>query len=184
MTLETLRSFIRDVPDFPRPGVIFKDITPLLEDPPAFALAVQALAARIAPTEPRGLLAVESRGFLFGAGAALELGLPLHLLRKRGKLPRASVAATYQLEYGEDRLELHADVIVPGNRYAVVDDLIATGGTASAASGLVERQGGTVACCAFVIELEFLDGRARLNGRTVESLLVYRSSTCLSPSGR
>ncbi|MGH8496461.1 MAG: adenine phosphoribosyltransferase [Gammaproteobacteria bacterium] len=173
MTHENLRTLIRDVPGFPRPGVIFKDITPLLEEPAAFAYAVKALAARIAPAEACGILAVESRGFLFGAGVALELGLPLHLLRKRGKLPRESVAVTYQLEYGEDRLELHADVISPGSRYTVVDDLIATGGTAAAAVELVERQHGTVACCAFLIELAFLDGRARLDGRTVESLIVY-----------
>lgn len=173
MTLDTLRGLIRDVPDFPRPGIVFKDITPLLEDPAAFAHAVEALASRVAPFRPRGILAIESRGFLFGAGVALQLRLPLHLLRKRGKLPRESIGVAYALEYGEDRMEMHADVIAPGQPYAIIDDLIATGGTVAAAVELVERQQGTVACCAFLVELAFLDARARLPGRHVESLLVY-----------
>ncbi len=166
-------SYVRAVADFPKPGILFRDITPLLADGPAFAAAIAQLAALIAPHRPDGLVAIESRGFIFGAALALKLGLPLLLVRKPGKLPRRTVSQDYQLEYGSDRVEMHAEDLVAGRRYAVIDDVIATGGTAAAAAALVEKQGGVVACCAFLIELDFLKGRERLYGRTVESLLHY-----------
>ena len=166
-------SYVRAVADFPKPGILFRDITPLLADGPAFAAAIAQLADLIAPHRPDGLVAIESRGFIFGAALAQKLGLPLLLVRKPGKLPRRTVSQDYQLEYGSDRVELHAEDLVAGRRYAVIDDVIATGGTAAAAATLVEKQGGVVACCVFLIELDFLKGRERLYGRTVESLLHY-----------
>jgi adenine phosphoribosyltransferase len=168
-----LASYVRDVPDFPKPGILFRDITPLLADAAAFGEAIRELAARIRPHRAEGLVAIESRGFIFGAALARELNLPLLLVRKPGKLPRRTVSLDYQLEYGSDRIEMHAEDLAPGRRYAVVDDVIATGGTAAAAADLVERQGGVVACCAFLIELDFLQGRARMGRRPVESLLHY-----------
>ncbi|HWY23692.1 MAG TPA: adenine phosphoribosyltransferase [Nevskia sp.] len=166
-------SYVRAVADFPKPGILFRDITPLLADGPAFAAAIAQLADLIAPHRPDGLVAIESRGFIFGAALALKLGLPLLLVRKPGKLPRRTVSQDYQLEYGSDRVEMHAEDLIAGRRYAVIDDVIATGGTAAAAAALVEKQGGVVACCAFLIELDFLRGRAHLGSRAVESVLHY-----------
>jgi len=166
-------SYVRAVADFPKPGILFRDITPLLADGPAFAAAIGQLAALIAPHRPDGLVAIESRGFIFGAALALKLRLPLLLVRKPGKLPRRTVSQDYQLEYGSDRVEMHAEDLIAGRRYAVIDDVIATGGTAAAAAALVEKQGGVVACCAFLIELDFLRGRAHLGSRAVESVLHY-----------
>jgi adenine phosphoribosyltransferase len=168
-----ISAYVRDVPDFPKPGILFRDITPLLADAGAFHAAIEQMAALIRPHRPQGLVAIESRGFIFGAALALKLGLPLLPVRKPGKLPRPTVSMAYQLEYGTDRIEMHAEDIVPGQAYAVVDDVIATGGTAAAAAALVEKQGGRVACCAFLIELDLLKGRERLGGRTVETVLHY-----------
>ena len=168
-----ISSFVRDVPDFPKPGILFRDITPLLANAAAFAAAIEQFAAAVEPHRVSALVAIESRGFIFGAALAQRLGLPLLLVRKPGKLPRRTVSVSYQLEYGTDRVEMHADEIVAGARYAVIDDVIATGGTAVAAAELVEKQGGVVVCCAFLIELDFLKGRERLAGRPVESLLRY-----------
>ena len=168
-----ISAYVRDVPDFPKPGILFRDITPLLAHAGAFQAAIEQLAALIRPHRPQGLVAIESRGFIFGAALAQRLALPLLPVRKPGKLPRPTVSMAYQLEYGTDRVEMHAEDIVPGQRYAVIDDVIATGGTAAAAAALVEKQGGHVVCCAFLIELDFLKGRERLTGRTVESLLHY-----------
>jgi adenine phosphoribosyltransferase len=168
-----IAAYVRDVPDFPKPGILFRDITPLLAHAAAFGAAIDQIASLIVPHQVEGLVAIESRGFIFGAALARTLGLPLLLVRKPGKLPRRTVSVAYQLEYGSDRVEMHADEIVPGGRYAVIDDVIATGGTAAAAAELVEKQGGQVACCAFLIELDFLGGRERLAGRAVESLLHY-----------
>ena len=168
-----ISSFVRDVPDFPKPGILFRDITPLLANAAAFGAAIEQFAAVVEPHRVSALVAIESRGFIFGAALAQRLGLPLLLVRKPGKLPRRTVSVSYQLEYGTDRVEMHADEIVAGARYAVIDDVIATGGTAAAAAELVEKQGGTVACCAFLIELDFLKGRERLAGQTVETLLHY-----------
>jgi adenine phosphoribosyltransferase len=173
LTIAELSAAIRDVPDFPRPGILFKDITPLLSDPRAFHTIVEMLAERVQGRGAQGIVAIESRGFLFGAALATRLSLPLQLVRKPGKLPYQTVSVSYELEYGSDRVEIHVDAIEAGAAYAVVDDLIATGGTAAAASQLVEMQRGKVACCAFVIELGFLNGRARLGQRPVETLLSF-----------
>src|SRR4051812_40084760 len=173
MTLQEIKSFIKDVPDFPKPGIVFKDITPLLASPAAFRAAVDALAERVAGMRADGLLAIESRGFIFGAALAQTLALPLQLVRKRGKLPRKSVSMRYELEYGFDHLEVHEDAIAAGGRYLIVDDVIATGGTAAAVAQLVAAQRATVAACVVLIELEFLDGRAKLGGVPVVSLITY-----------
>jgi adenine phosphoribosyltransferase len=173
MTLHEIEALIADVPDFPKPGILFKDITPLLANPAGFRETVQLLAERVVAKEADAILAIESRGFIFGAALATHLGLPLHLVRKRGKLPRPTLSVRYELEYGFDHLELHEDALAPGGRYLIVDDLIATGGTAAAVASLVAAQRGTVAACAFVIELTFLDGRRRLAGLDVVSLIRY-----------
>lgn len=175
MNLESLRQRIRNVPDFPKPGVIFKDITPLLAHAESFRCAVETLAERITPYRPDGIVAVESRGFIFGAALALTLKLPLQLVRKPGKLPYRRLSMAYELEYGHGTLEVHEDAFIAGSRYAIVDDLIATGGTATATAALVESCGAQVACCAFVIELAFLHGRQKLARYSVESLLAYDS---------
>ena len=168
-----LEDFIHDVPDFPKPGIIFKDITPLLADAAAFGAAIEQLGARVLPHRPDGIVAIESRGFIFGAALARHLELPLLPVRKPGKLPRRTHTASYQLEYGNDCVEMHADSVIAGRRYAIVDDLIATGGTAAAAAELVLVQDGGIACFAFLIELGFLGGRERLNGAVVEALIHY-----------
>jgi adenine phosphoribosyltransferase len=173
MTPQDIRSLIVDVPDFPKPGIVFKDITPLLANPEGFRGTVELLAEQCAGLGAAGILAIESRGFIFGAALAYEMQLPIHLVRKRGKLPRAAISAAYQLEYGIDHLEMHGDAIVPEERYLIVDDVIATGGTAEAVVGLVREQGASVAACVFVIELEFLNGRRKLEPNTVVSLIRY-----------
>jgi adenine phosphoribosyltransferase len=168
-----IKSLIVDVPDFPKPGIVFKDITPVLADPAAFKAVVEHLAAHGASLRCDAVLAIESRGFILGAPIAQRLGLPLQLVRKRGKLPRAALSVRYELEYGFDHLEVHADAIRKGGRYLVVDDVIATGGTAAAVASLVAQQGASVAACLFLIELTFLAGRDRLRGLKVESLISY-----------
>lgn len=173
MTPEQLRGLIRDVPDFPKPGIVFKDITPLLEHPQAFRSTIERLAEGVDGLGAQRILAIESRGFIFGAALAHELGLPMHLVRKRGKLPRESLSVEYTLEYGVDHLEVHADAIVPGERYLVVDDLIATGGTAAAVGELVSRQSAVLAGYAFVIELAFLSGRKALGDVPVVALIDF-----------
>ena len=173
MTLEEIRSLIRDVPNFPKPGILFRDITPLLADPAAFRATTEVLADRVAPLRADGILAIESRGFIFGAALANCAGLPLQLVRKRGKLPRESFSVEYELEYGVDHLEMHKDAVRAGGRYLIVDDVIATGGTAAAVAQLVTQQRAAIAACAFVIELTFLNGRGRLAGHDVISLIRY-----------
>ena len=173
MQEETLCKLIEEVPDFPSAGISYKDITPLLADPAGFSTAVDALAEQIAAVDPAAVLAIESRGFIFGAAVADRLGLPLHLVRKRGKLPRRAVGVTYELEYGEDHLEIHADALQAGSRYAIIDDVLATGGTAAAVADLVEAEGGIVATLSFLIEISSLRGRARLGDRPVASVLQF-----------
>ena len=173
MTLDEIRSFIRDVPDFPKPGILFKDITPLLADAAAFRATIEILAERVAPLRADAILAIESRGFIFGAALANCAGLPLQLVRKRGKLPRESFSVEYELEYGVDHLEMHKDAVRPGGRYLIVDDVIATGGTAAAVAKLVAQQRADIAACVFLIELTFLNGRARLGDHDVISLIRY-----------
>jgi adenine phosphoribosyltransferase len=168
-----LASKIRDIPDFPKPGIVFKDIMPLLADPEALRDAVEQLAAYARPREPDLVLGAEARGFILGGALAYELGCGFVAARKPGKLPWDTVSAEYDLEYGTDSLELHADAIAKGARVLVHDDLLATGGTARAKCDLVEKLGGEVVGIAFVIELEFLHGRERLEGYDVHSLIRY-----------
>ncbi len=168
-----LRGKIRDIPDFPKPGILFKDITPLVRDPAALRLAVQLL---IQPYLDRDLTAVagmEARGFIFGSLAAWELGLPFIPLRKPGKLPYDVQSVSYDLEYGSATLEAHVDAVAPGDRVLLIDDLLATGGTAKASCQLVEKLGAKVSACAFLIELEDLAGREKLTAYEVHSLLRY-----------
>ncbi len=166
-----LRSFIRDVPDFPKHGIVFKDITPLLASPAAFHEAVRRMTGRLEC--PEAVVAIESRGFLFGTGMALAWGVPLVPARKFGKLPGKTVREVYSLEYGEDTLEIQADALRPGQRVVVVDDLLATGGTAEATARLVEQLGAEVKALSFLIELQGLGGRERLARWPVDALIDY-----------
>ena len=168
-----LKDYIRDVPDFPESGILFRDITPLLADPDAFNFAVAQLAEQCSEPDFDVVVAIESRGFIFGAPLARELGKPLIPVRKAGKLPAERHSVEYDLEYGSNVLEIHTDAIQQGQRALIVDDLLAIGGTLSAASQLVEDCGGEAARLAVVIELAFLDGRSRLAGRDVVSLIQY-----------
>lgn len=171
--MERLRNRIRDIPDFPKPGVVYRDITPLVRDPAALRLAVHEL---VHPFFRDGLTAVvgmEARGFIFGALAAWELGIGFVPLRKPGKLPYDVHSISYDLEYGSESLEVHVDALGPEDRVLVVDDVLATGGTAQASCALIERLGARIAACAFVVELDFLQGRGRLEPHRVHSLLHY-----------
>ena len=168
-----LTSKIRDIPDFPKRGIVFKDIMPLLADPEALHETVERLAEFAGPRKPDVVLGAEARGFILGAALAYRLGCGFVAARKPGKLPWRTISAKYALEYGFDALELHADAIANGARVLIHDDLLATGGTAKAKSDLVEQLGGTVVGLAFVIELEFLNGREKLEGYEVFSLIQY-----------
>jgi len=170
-----LRGLIREMPDFPSPGVSFKDITPLLADPTALKVVVQGLAAYARPLHVDCVVAAEARGFLLGPALALELGAGFVLARKPGKLPYETVSSEYELEYGAGTLELHTDAIHDGTRVLVHDDLLATGGTARALCDLVEQLGGLVVGCGFLVELAFLSGRERLAPREAHALLCYES---------
>ena len=166
-------SRIRDIPDFPSPGIIFKDITPLVADPTAFRQAIDELAAWAGPRTPDVILGAEARGFIFGGALAYALGCGFVPARKPGKLPWRTVEATYALEYGNDTLQVHADAIRAGQRVVVLDDVLATGGTAKAKVELVEKLGGTVVGALFVIELAFLNGREKLADTDVHALISY-----------
>jgi adenine phosphoribosyltransferase len=168
-----LKNYIRDVPDFPKPGILFKDITPLLADPAAFAYAVAKLSAHFATRPVDAIAAAEARGFLFAAPMALELRKPLVPLRKPGKLPYSTHSYKYNLEYGSAELHVHTDALAPGARVLLVDDVLATGGTMAAACNLIEKSGGTVAGCAFLLELSFLKGRSLLANYECFSLITY-----------
>jgi adenine phosphoribosyltransferase len=168
-----LRALIRDIPDFPNEGILFKDLTPLMADASALRQAVQGLAELARPLGVDCVVAAEARGFLLGPALALELGAGFVLARKPGKLPYQTVSAEYLLEYGAGQLEVHTDALSSGARVLVHDDLLATGGTAAALCELVEQLGGEVAGCGFLIELAFLGGRRRLAGREVHALLAY-----------
>ena len=166
---ELIASHIIDVPDFPNPGIVFKDLSPLFADGVAFRQAIDAIA-----DHPGGfdlVAGVEARGFLLAAGVAYASGVGLVPVRKAGKLPRATFAETYDLEYGTATIEIHTDAFLPGHRVLIVDDVLATGGTASATVALIERAGATVAGITFLLELGFLDGRSRLAGQPVRALL-------------
>jgi adenine phosphoribosyltransferase len=171
--LVDITSLIRDIPDFPKPGILFKDITPLLAVGSAFQKTTDLLAERVSKLAPAALVGIESRGFIFGAALAHKMGIGLLPVRKPGKLPYKKARVEYSLEYGTDALEMHADAVEHGMRVVIVDDLLATGGTSSATARLVEEQGGVVAGFAFVIELDFLDGRKKLGDRAVEALIHY-----------
>jgi adenine phosphoribosyltransferase len=168
-----LSSKIRDIPDFPKEGIVFKDVMPLIADAEYFRETIHRLADWSRPREPDLILGAEARGFIFGAALAYELGTGFVAARKPGKLPWETVSATYELEYGMDSLEMHRDAVTPGSRVIVLDDLLATGGTARAKVELVEGLGGEVVGVLFVIELTFLHGRERLAGHDMHSLIQY-----------
>jgi adenine phosphoribosyltransferase len=168
-----LSTVIRAVPDFPKPGILFRDITPVLNDPAAFRAALDGLAALVRDVPCDRLAALESRGFLFGAPLARQWGKGLVAMRKPGKLPADTISESYALEYGTATLEVHRDAIAPGERVLIVDDLLATGGTAAAAAALVRRLGGTVAGHLFLVELDGLGGRSRLAPDPVFSLVKF-----------
>jgi adenine phosphoribosyltransferase len=171
--VDSLKSLIRDVPDFPKPGIVFKDITTLLKDAKAFRRSLDLFTVLCGSADVDTVMAIESRGFILGSALADRLGVGFVPVRKRGKLPSRTVSHTYDLEYGTDCVEVHADAFSPGERVLVVDDVIATGGTAQAAGELVRQLGATVAGYAFLVELTFLNGRARLADADVVSLIRY-----------
>ena len=168
-----LYSAIRDIPDFPSAGIVYKDITPLLLNPPLFADVIDRMTAAFAGLDVEKVIAIESRGFIFGSPVARALGAGLALARKPGKLPAETHRVDYDLEYGSDAIETHLDSISPGERVVVIDDVLATGGTAQATARAAEAIGGTVVGLGFLIELAFLNGRDKLEGRNVWSLLSY-----------
>jgi adenine phosphoribosyltransferase len=168
-----LGGFIRDVPDFPKPGIVFKDITPLLADPDAFASAIDALIAPYATAGVEKVVGIEARGFILGAPVAQALGAGFVPVRKPGKLPWQVASQTYALEYGTDQLEVHRDAVAPGERVLLVDDVLATGGTAAAALDLLGGLGAEVVGAAFLIELGFLGGRAQLGDAAIAALVTY-----------
>ncbi|CAN5250743.1 adenine phosphoribosyltransferase [soil metagenome] len=172
-SLEEIERYIREVPDFPTKGISFKDITPLIEDGPALRAAVDRMAQATEEIDYSRILSAEARGFVFGTALAYRSRKGLILARKPGKLPRKTISAAYDLEYGSNILEIHADAITEGSRVLVVDDLLATGGTARAMCQLVENAGGTVAGVAFLIELSFLHGRDLLTPYHITSLISY-----------
>jgi len=166
-------TLIRDVPDFPRAGIMFKDITPILNHPAAMNEVVERLAEEAKRTSPDVIVGIESRGFIFGVPVAMALGLPFAPARKLGKLPYDRISEEYALEYGTNTIEMHVDAIDPGQRAYVIDDLLATGGTASASGRLIERLNGVVAGYGFVVELEFLGGRRNLEGAEINALIRF-----------
>lgn len=168
----TLRSLLRDVPDFPSPGIVYKDITPLLGDPSGFALAVEEMARPWSDGSVDVVVGIEARGFILGAPVARALGVGFVPLRKEGKLPWETSSEAYGLEYGTDVLELHIDAVLPDQKVLVIDDVLATGGTAAAAERLVSRVGASLVGFGFLLELAFLDGRSKLAGHRVESTII------------
>jgi len=173
LDLDLLRSRVRDIVDYPSPGITFRDITPLLGDAAAFSSTIDGLVAAYSGVTVDRVVGVEARGFVFGAAVALRLGAGFVPVRKAGKLPWAVVREEYELEYGTDKLEIHRDAIHPDERILIVDDVLATGGTALATATLVETLGGVTAGFAFLLEIEGLNGRSKLGERQVSSLLTY-----------
>lgn len=171
--MNRLKATIRDIPDFPKPGIIFKDITPLVKDPAMVRLAVHQLIHPFLGRNINVIAGMEARGFIFGSLVAWELGLPFVPLRKPGKLPYDVQSVSYDLEYGSATLEAHIDSFSEGDKVLLIDDLLATGGTAKASCELVEKLGATIEACAFVVELDFLNGRKKLEGYEVHSLLHF-----------
>jgi adenine phosphoribosyltransferase len=173
--IASIRGAIRDIPDFPKPGIVFKDITPLLSNGNLFGKTIDLIAERYQDQKIDTVLGIESRGFIIGAALAYKLGAGFSVVRKPGKLPFQTHRASYELEYGTDSLEIHIDAIAAKARVVIADDLIATGGTAAATAALVTKLGGTVVECAFVVELAFLNGRKKLQPHPVYSVLQYSS---------
>jgi len=171
--MEELKSFVREIPDFPKPGILFYDITTLLQDPVGLRRAVDQFVWLFANRSVDKVVGIESRGFLFGPVVAYNLNAGFVPIRKPGKLPWETVKQAYELEYGSDSIEMHEDAIKPGEKVLIVDDLIATGGTARAATQLVESVGGKVSGLGFLVELTFLEGRNKLEAHDVESLMSY-----------
>lgn len=173
MDLDRLALLIRDVPDFPKAGINFKDITPLLQDPEGLRTVTRTMADNFRDRGINGVIGIESRGFIFGAPLAYELGVSYIPVRKPGKLPHKTRSVTYALEYGEDTLEVHEDAIPKGARVVIVDDVLATGGTAAATCSLLRDLGGEVVSCSFLMELSFLDGRQKLPDTEIFSLITF-----------
>lgn len=173
ITLETLKSSIRDIPDFPKPGILFKDITTLLAQPEGFKLAIDGIVQHYRGKGIQKVVGIESRGFIFGAPVAYQLNAGIVPIRKKGKLPYKTISATYSLEYGTDTLQMHEDAIMPGEKVLIVDDLLATGGTVSAALELANKLGANVVGVAFIIELASLKGRQKLKDTDVFSLITF-----------
>lgn len=171
--MKTLQDYVLTIPDFPEPGIMFRDITSILQDADGFQLAIDSLLALIGDTPCDVIAGAESRGFIFGAPLAYALKKPFVLIRKKGKLPRETVCASYELEYGSAEIEMHADSIQPGQKVILVDDLIATGGTIAASAELIERMGGEVAKIVFLMELAGLEGRKKLEKYDVASVITY-----------
>ncbi|HMP90135.1 MAG TPA: adenine phosphoribosyltransferase [Kiritimatiellia bacterium] len=171
--LEQVRNAIRDVPDFPKPGILFKDITPVLSRPELFRAVVDVFADHVKKLGVDKIAAIESRGFLFGAPVAQALGIGLVPVRKKGKLPYRTIEESYALEYGTATLEVHEDAFAKGERVVIIDDLLATGGTAAATAKLAEKLGASVSGFVFLVELAFLDGKSRLGGRDVFAPIVF-----------
>jgi adenine phosphoribosyltransferase len=167
-----IEQYIRDIPDFPKPGIVFKDITPLLKDPEGLAAAIDALAALVDPDDYDMIVGIESRGFIFGTAVAYKLNKGFIPVRKLGKLPSETASVTYDLEYGSDTLELHLDALEPGERVLILDDLLATGGTIEACIKLIRDVGAVPIGAAFVIELSFLQGRDRMGDVPAHSLMI------------
>ena len=170
-----LRKYIRSIPGFPKPGIVFRDITPLLADGKALKEACKRLADHYRPSKPDLVVGAEARGFIFGAGVAIDLGVGFAPVRKPGKLPAKTISYTYELEYGQDTLTMHWDAVKSGQRVLLVDDLLATGGTMEACARMVEQLGGKVVGCGFVIDLSFLPGRSKLSKYDVFTLIDYKS---------
>jgi adenine phosphoribosyltransferase len=173
--MDELKKAIREIPDFPKKGILFYDITTMLKDPKAFKQSIDVLASKLEGKDYDAILGVESRGFIFASALAYKLGKGLIVVRKPGKLPAETIQATYELEYGTDTIEMHADAVRSGQKVVIVDDLLATGGTAQATAELVEKAGGKVEAILFLVELDFLNGRDKLSGHETVSILNYAS---------
>jgi adenine phosphoribosyltransferase len=171
VSLETLTAAIRDIPDFPKPGIIFKDISPILQDGALFAEVIDIIGGRYENQQIDSIVVIDARGFIFGSALAYKLGCGISLVRKQGKLPWKTYSVSYDLEYGSAAVEIHIDAVSGGDRVLIVDDLLATGGTAKAGAALVEKIGARIIALEFVIELSFLKGRDQLDGYTVNSLI-------------
>ena len=171
MSLETLTAAIRDIPDFPKPGIMFKDISPILQDGALFAEVIDIIGGRYENQQIDSIVVIDARGFIFGSALAYKLGCGISLVRKQGKLPWKTYSVSYDLEYGSAAVEIHIDAVSVGDRVLIVDDLLATGGTARAGADLIEKIGARIIALEFVIELSLLNGRDKLDGYTVNSLI-------------